>query len=125
MPAAAAGGDAAKLTLKRSPYGKVLFADGYALYVFTRDGAKSNCYGDCAAAWPPLLTEGEVRAGEGVRDGRLGTVERRDGSTQVTYRGRPLYFYEHDPRGEVLCHDIREFDGKWYAVRRSGRAAPH
>jgi predicted lipoprotein with Yx(FWY)xxD motif len=134
MPAVAAGGTAAveasgdspRLVLKRSPYGKVLFSGGYALYVFTRDNGKSNCDGDCAEAWPPLLGRaGDVRAGDGVRTSLLGTVGREDGSKQITYRGRPLYFYEHDPRGEVLCHDVREFGGKWFAVRRNGRTAPH
>ena len=114
-----------KLTLKSSPYGRVLFSGGYALYVFTRDdGSRSGCYGDCAVAWPPLEAKGRLVAGPGVKQGRIGTTTRRDGTTQVTYRGRPLYGYVDDPRGEVLCHDVVEFGGTWYAVRGSGRPAP-
>ena len=41
----------------------------------------------------------------------------------VTYAGQPLYFYEHDPKGEVLCNDIVEFGGTWFAVTAEGKAA--
>jgi predicted lipoprotein with Yx(FWY)xxD motif len=114
-----------KLTLKSSPYGRVLFSGGYAMYVFTRDdGSRSRCYGECAEAWPPLEADGRLVAGPGVKQRRIGTTTRRDGGTQVTYRGRPLYGYIDDPRGQVLCHDVFEFGGTWYAVRGSGRPAP-
>jgi predicted lipoprotein with Yx(FWY)xxD motif len=122
----AGAGEATKLKLRNSPYGKVLFANGYALYVFTADeGSASDCYDACAVAWPPLLADGELVAGDGVKEGKLGTTERTDGSLQITYAGKPLYGYVHDPRGRVYCHDVREFGGPWYAIRRSGRAAPH
>ena len=49
-------------------YGKVLMSKGnMALYLFTRDGkGPSDCYGDCAVAWPPYLTKGKPRAGRGA-----------------------------------------------------------
>jgi predicted lipoprotein with Yx(FWY)xxD motif len=34
-------------------------------------------------------------AGPGLT-GRLGIIHRSDGSTQVTYNGKPLYFYAGD-----------------------------
>jgi predicted lipoprotein with Yx(FWY)xxD motif len=118
-------GAVTKLKLKASPYGRVLFSGGYAQYLFTRDkGSTSACYGDCAEAWPPLEARGRVVAGPGVRQRLIGTTKRDDGTRQVTYRGKPLYGYVHDPRGEVLCHDVLEFGGTWYAVRRTGRPAP-
>lgn len=114
-----------KLTLKSSPYGRVLFSGGYAVYVFTRDkGRGSNCNGACAEAWPPLEAKGRLVAGDGVRKGLIATTTRDDGTTQVTYRGRPVYHYVDDPRGRVLCHDVIEFGGTWYAVRASGKPAP-
>ena len=114
-----------KLKLKRSPYGRVLFANGYALYLFTRDqGPESKCYGECAEAWPPLEARGELKGGRGVKERLLGTTRRDDGSEQVTYRGHPLYHYVNDPRGEVFCQDVVEYGGTWYAVRKSGRPAP-
>jgi predicted lipoprotein with Yx(FWY)xxD motif len=114
-----------KLRLKDSPYGKVVFANGFAMYVFTKDqGAKSRCYGRCAKAWPPLRARRRVVAGAGIDKSLIGKTKRRDGTKQLTYAGGPLYGYVDDPRGRVLCHDVREFRGTWYAVQGSGEIAP-
>lgn len=119
-PASAA--EKTRLKLRSSPYGKVLFANGYAMYVFTADqGSTSNCYGACANAWPPLIAEGEIVTRKGVKRGKLGTTTRDDGAKQITYAGRPLYGYIDDPRGEVYCQDVEEYGGIWYAVRPSGK----
>ncbi len=60
-------------------------------------------------------------AGDGVRGRRLGTVRRRGGKRQVTYRGRPLYYYVDDAPGRVLCHNVDEFGGLWLVIRPDGR----
>ena len=112
-----------RVTLRDSQFGPVLF-DGRAraLYLFTRDPeGRSRCYGACATAWPPFIARGKPRAGRGVKKSLLGTVRRRDGSRQVTYRGQPLYFYIDDPRGQVLCNDVTEFGGVWYALSANGK----
>src|SRR5215217_6117222 len=47
----------------RSQYGRVV-ADrrGEALYLFDKEKARrSECYGACAKAWPPLLTKAKPR----------------------------------------------------------------
>jgi predicted lipoprotein with Yx(FWY)xxD motif len=111
-----------RVTLRDSQLGSVLF-DGRnrALYLFTRDGRnRSRCYGDCAVAWPPFLAKGRPRAVRGVNQSLLGTIRRRDGSRQVTYKRQPLYFYVDNPRGEVLCNDVPEFGGTWYALNAEG-----
>ena len=108
--------------LRDSQFGPVMF-DGRAraLYLFTRDGKnRSRCYGDCAVAWPPFLAKGRPRAGRGVDQSLLGTIRRRNGSRQVTYKGQPLYFYVDDPRGQVLCNNVVEFGGTWYALDAEG-----
>ena len=67
---------------------------GLSLYTFDSDltTGGSACNGTCADNWPPLLvTDGEVSMIPGV-----GTVMRDDGDMQVTYQGRPLYFYVGD-----------------------------
>jgi predicted lipoprotein with Yx(FWY)xxD motif len=129
-PTAQAGGDGAqasgatrtKVRLKRTRFGRVLFdSDDYALYVFTSDGRRSKCNGDCAVAWPPLRARGKLVGGKGVKDALLGKMKRRDGTRQVTYNGHPLYNYIDDPRGVVLCQNVREFGGLWYVVKRSGK----
>jgi predicted lipoprotein with Yx(FWY)xxD motif len=110
------------VTLRDSQFGPVLF-DGRnrALYLFTRDPRnRTRCYGACAEAWPPFYAKGPPRAGRGVDRDLLGTIKRRDGRRQVTYKGQALYFYVHDPRGQVLCNDVVEFGGTWYAVDAKG-----
>jgi predicted lipoprotein with Yx(FWY)xxD motif len=122
---AAGRSGSAALRVGSSPYGRMLF-DGRrrALYLFTGDRSRfSRCYGDCARAWPPFLTRGRPRAGRGVRASLIGTVRRRDGRRQVTYRGRPLYFYVGDRRaGQVSCQNVVGFGGTWLVVAPSGRA---
>jgi predicted lipoprotein with Yx(FWY)xxD motif len=111
-----------RVTLGDSQFGLVLF-DGHnrAIYLFTRDPRrKTRCYGACADAWPPFYAKGRPRAGRGVDRDLLGTIERRDGRRQVTYKGQALYFYVDDPRGQVLCNDVFEFGGTWYAVDAKG-----
>jgi predicted lipoprotein with Yx(FWY)xxD motif len=111
-----------RVKLRDSQLGPVLF-DGKdrALYLFTRDSRnKTRCYGACAEAWPPFYSKGRPRAGRGVDRSLLATIERRDGRRQVTYKGQPLYFYVDDPKGEVLCNDVVEFGGTWYALNAEG-----
>ncbi|HSB39321.1 MAG TPA: hypothetical protein VLD13_09565 [Gaiellaceae bacterium] len=117
---------AAPSTLKAGPsaYGKVLYdGRGFAVYAFTRDHGRSACYGACARAWPPYLApKRPLRAGVGLRRGLLGTVKRRNGRRQVTYAGRPLYYYVGDRRpGQILCQDVLEYGGRWLVVRPSGK----
>jgi predicted lipoprotein with Yx(FWY)xxD motif len=110
------------VTLRDSQFGPVLF-DGRrrALYIFTRDPRdRTRCYGACADAWPPFYAKGRPRGGRGAARDLLGTIERRDGRRQVTYKGQALYFYVDDPRVQVLCNDVFEFGGTWYAVDAKG-----
>jgi predicted lipoprotein with Yx(FWY)xxD motif len=112
------------ITTGDSQYGEILF-DGsdQAIYLFDKESSQtSECYGACAEAWPPVLTEGEPRAGGGADAKLLGTTERDDGSTQVTYDGHPLYYYAHEGPGEVLCQNVDEFGGLWLVLEPSGEA---
>ncbi len=107
-----------------SQFGPVIFnGRAQAAYTFNREkpGGRPRCYGECAVAWPPFYARARPRAGRGIKRSLLGTVRRRGGRRQVTYAGQPLYFYEHDPRGEVLCNDIVEFGGTWFAVTAEGK----
>jgi predicted lipoprotein with Yx(FWY)xxD motif len=106
-----------------SQFGTILFDDtGQAVYVFdVETTAEPRCYGDCAEAWPPVLSGGAPRGGRGVEAARLGTTRRSDGSTQVTYAGRPLYFYAHEGKHEVECHDVFLNGGTWYAMQPDGQ----
>jgi predicted lipoprotein with Yx(FWY)xxD motif len=124
-PATMAERSAAR-TLKAgsSSYGKVLFdGRGFVLYAFTRDHRRSACYGACAKAWPPYFApKGTLTVGAGVKKALLGTVRRTNGRRQVTYAGRPLYYYVGDTRpGQILCQDVLEYGGRWLIVRPSGK----
>lgn len=108
-----------------SDFGTILFDDtGQAIYLFDAEGtSRPRCYGPCAHAWPPVVTEGLPRAGEHVRAALLGRIQRADGTSQVTYDGHPLYFYAHEGKHDVECHDVFMNGGNWYAVRPDGRPA--
>jgi predicted lipoprotein with Yx(FWY)xxD motif len=113
----------ATVTVGTSSYGPVLFdGRGYALYAFTHDRpGRSACRSACATAWPPFTVRGAVRARAGARRSLLGTLRRVDGTRQVTYAGRPLYYYAGDRKpGQILCQNVFEFGGLWLVVRASG-----
>ncbi len=113
----------ATLTERDSRFGRILFdGKGYVLYGFTHDKrGKSLCTGDCAAAWPPYLVKDRAAAGRGIDRKLLGTTRRADGKLQVTYGGRPLYYYVGDRSpGQILCQDVDEFGGTWLVARADG-----
>lgn len=74
-------------------------AKGATLYTFKPDSANtSTCVeAACVGTWPPLTVPAadSVTAGAGVT-GALTTFARPDGSLQVAYNGRPLYYYTGD-----------------------------
>ena len=114
------------VVVRVSPFGKMLFdTKRQAMYIFENDRAnKSVCYGGCAEAWPPVLTSGKPRAGHGVRASLLGSAKRRDGRLQVTYAGKPLYYYAHEEPGEVRCHNVDLNGGLWWVVGADGERRP-
>jgi predicted lipoprotein with Yx(FWY)xxD motif len=118
-----ATGAGARLTVRSTEYGKALFGpSGKVLYVFGADrGSTSRCYGVCAKAWPPLLVKGAPVAGPGVRPNLLGTTKRRNGSRQVTYNGHPLYYYEADKVGKVMCQHAIMHGGLWLIIKPTGQ----
>ena len=125
-PTAAPARRGTRIVVESSELGPMLFdRTGQAIYLFdVETTSRPRCYGECAVAWPPVLTRGRPVAGRGVKASLLGTVRRRDGSTQVTYGGHPLYFYAHEGKRQVLCHDVFLNGGNWYVVRPDGDAAP-
>jgi predicted lipoprotein with Yx(FWY)xxD motif len=111
-----------------SGVGKVLVdTKGLTLYYFEKDqSGESACYGPCAKGWPPLTTEGAPQAGEGAMASKLGTTERKDGTTQVTYAGWPLYTFVEDKKpGEDNGTDSKAFGASWYPLHPNGEKAGH
>lgn len=97
-------------------------SEGMTLYDFHKDkGTTSSCYGACAQNWPPMTTEGKPQSGNGAMASKLGTTMRKDGTTQVTYAGHPLYTFIQDQKpGEANGNDVKFFGGQWYALEPSG-----
>jgi predicted lipoprotein with Yx(FWY)xxD motif len=124
LPAVAAAAPAPHLTVKSSAYGKILFdGRGYVLYAFTKDAkGRSACSGACAEAWPPYIVgRSTLRVGTGLDAKKIGTTKRADGRLQVTYAGRPLYYYVGDDGpGVIRCQNVYEYGGDWLVVRASG-----
>ena len=95
--------------------------EGRTLYLFTNDtqnSGTSSCTGDCLVRWPPLFTDGEPVAGTGVDAAMLGTITLPDGTTQVTYNGWPLYYFQDDTAaGDALGQGV---GGVWFLVSPTG-----
>jgi predicted lipoprotein with Yx(FWY)xxD motif len=103
--------------------GKVLVdSQGRSVYLFEADtGPKSTCFGACAAEWPPVTTDGEPSAGNGLTASMLGTTKRPDGKTQVTYNGQPLYLFEADKQpGDATGQNVDAFGAEWYVLSPTG-----
>ena len=112
-----------KIVLAGSEFGSMLFnAKQQAIYIFENDPKHQTvCVDECAEAWPPVFTKGEPEAGAGVKASLLGTIKRPDGGRQVTYAGKPLYYYAHEGPGQVLCHNVHLNGGLWWVVAPSGK----
>lgn len=83
---------------------------GLTLYVFDIDVAnESRCYDGCAIIWPPTI----VKPGERV-SAPFGVTTRRDGSSQLTLAGRPLYTYVDDAKpGDINGDNLQNV---WHIV---------
>ena len=88
-------------------------SNGMTLYTFDKDGAgsgKSVCNGPCATNWPPL-----VAAADAKDMGDYTVVTRDDGSKQVAYKGKPLYFWAKDAKPGDKTGD--GFNSVWHTAK--------
>ncbi|MEL6645660.1 MAG: hypothetical protein AAFQ79_17140 [Pseudomonadota bacterium] len=106
---------AGALTAVNTDIGQVIASskNGMTLYTFRNDSANtSNCYNDCAQAWPPFTAGASAKA-----DGALGIIDRRDGTRQWALNGQPLYFWAGDSeRGDATGDGV---GGVWDVVRNN------
>ncbi len=76
--------------------GVLVGTNGMTLYTFDKDTAgsgKSACNGQCAVNWPPLMAGSTTPAGAGYS-----VIQRDDGSRQIAYKGKPLYYWVKDAK---------------------------
>ncbi|SDJ46307.1 SCO0930 family lipoprotein [Streptomyces indicus] len=96
---------------------------GFTLYRFDKDTAKppkSTCDGDCETAWPVVAAEG-AKAAPGVDPSLIGSVQRTDGTEQLTIAGWPMYRYAQDKKpGDAKGQGV---GGTWFAAAPDGKKA--
>jgi predicted lipoprotein with Yx(FWY)xxD motif len=94
---------------------------GFTLYhLSTETGGQIKCTDSCVQTWPPLVISSGQATASGDLSAKLGTLQRPDGSTQVTFDGMPLYTYAGDSApGQANGQGV---GGVWFAVTPSGAA---
>lgn len=95
-------------------------ADGRTLYIFLNDSpGVTSCFDTCLQSWPPFTVDAGTSptAGDGIT-AALGTIQRDDGSTQVTLDGWPLYYFVADATpGDTNGQGVGDV---WYVARPDG-----
>lgn len=95
-------------------------ADGLPLYRFDKDvpkPSKSNCEGECAKSWKPVLADKTPMA-TGIDPISMGVLTRPDGTKQLTIAGYPQYTYAEDK----VAGDMKGQGkgGTWWATAPNG-----
>jgi predicted lipoprotein with Yx(FWY)xxD motif len=110
------------VTTVENPLGQILAdRDGRTLYVFDNDTEpnKATCVDQCATNWPPVTAAGAPISAGSVDGSQLSTTPRADGKLQVTYFGRPLYYFKSDTKpGDTLGQNV---GGLWHVVGADGQ----
>jgi predicted lipoprotein with Yx(FWY)xxD motif len=92
--------------------GAMVAGNGMTVYTFDNDKSPgvSMCSGPCVALWPPV----PVAAGEQPA-APYSAITRADGSKQLAYKGKPLYFYKGDQKAGERTGD--NFKDIWHIVK--------
>jgi predicted lipoprotein with Yx(FWY)xxD motif len=111
-------------TTKNAKMGTILVS-GKTLY--TLKPSSTACTAACLKVWPALVLPAGVtkaKAGSGVTASKLGTMK-RNGAVQVTYGGKPLYFFIGDMKAGQVNGVVTDTWGKWTAVvtKKSGTSS--
>jgi len=84
---------------------------GETIYIFEPDTAyKSECEGGCYTAWPGVIPAQNMVLPSILNLDEFQSFERGDGSAQLAFRGRPLYYFEADEQdfGVVSGHPAND-----------------
>jgi len=118
--AASAAGGSVVMTATVGSNGTLVVAssNGMTVYTFDKDVANSGtsaCSGGCLTKWPALtVPAGSTPTAATGITGKLGTITRTDdGTLQVTYNGKPLYFFS----GDKAAGDSNGIYTGWSAVK--------
>jgi predicted lipoprotein with Yx(FWY)xxD motif len=111
-----------------SGIGNVLVdSKGDVLYTNNRDsGSKVACTASCTGIWPPLAapSSGQPTSADSSVQAKLGVVKDPDGSSQVTFGGKPLYTFVQDSPGQATGNGAMDSFGgtsfTWTAAMAGG-----
>ncbi|NMM75292.1 hypothetical protein B2J86_07615 [Acidovorax sp. SRB_14] len=108
--AALATGYSAAQAQLQTMNGVLVGPNGMTLYTLDRDTAgKSTCNGPCATNWPPLTSLPTPGGAD------YGMIQRDDGTPQVTYKGKPLYYWSKDGKAGDMTGD--GMNQVWHAAK--------
>ena len=108
--------------VKNSKYGMILEAD---TTVYALKPSKTACNAACLKIWPPVVLPDGVTtptAGSGIDPSKLGTTTTSSGAMQITYSGKPLFWFYKDTAPGQVKGNLTDKWGKWYAVTAAGKA---
>ncbi|HVO53482.1 MAG TPA: hypothetical protein VMT37_03625 [Solirubrobacterales bacterium] len=123
-PAEVSTGTPIPTTILVNEYGFALYSDGND----AKDSGQSSCYGACERQWRPYLTAGQPvpwQGKEAVAKNLLGTIQRSDGTEQVTYDGYPLYLLKGEATAKANGIGRSSFGATWFAVEPDGSRLGH
>lgn len=91
--------------------------DGMSLYVFTADAdGESACYEQCAQTWPPVAADTPISSD--LDTAMFGSIERTDGTEQLTVNGMPVYLFASDSApGDVNGQGVNDV---WFVIDADG-----
>jgi predicted lipoprotein with Yx(FWY)xxD motif len=100
-----ASGSSGDLVSVASVDGTDVLVDAQDQTLYTADveeGGRIRCVEACTSFWEPMLASAADvdQASPDLRD-ELGTVQRPDGESQLTYEGSPLYAFAEEGAGEL------------------------
>jgi predicted lipoprotein with Yx(FWY)xxD motif len=86
---------------------------GKTVYTFDKDQAgsgKSECVSTCADNWPPVYVEPGI-----MLSADFSSITRSNGQKQLTYKGKPLYFFVKDKNpGDKTGDNVNNV---WHVVK--------
>jgi predicted lipoprotein with Yx(FWY)xxD motif len=100
-------------------------ANGRAVYyIASPDGeAVVECTGECATAFDPVTGKAIVATGDTtVQVALIGEIPRANGTSQVTYGGKPLYYHRGEQaRGPTTAQGMKTAGGEASLVAPNGK----
>lgn len=99
--------------------------EGHTLYYFANDAtATNNCTGGCEPVWPVFNVDNlsTEKLGSGLELSDFTTITTGSGKKQVTYKGRPLYYYAPLVNGTNVKEDAGKTGGEniggvWFVAK--------